>query len=226
MDLATKGEQPFANLIREQLLSARHATKQMDDRHPNEGRKAYSLAMVGRRRRGGAEDLPREVERDSFREAWRWRSSNWQRTEREAIPDETLYRRSSPSVLEYYLHFFDGRGSGSLIEDSRRFEKDYERNLGSHSIATGSRVATHTYRTGTTSPNHRSILLIGSRPVPRRSNPVAKKLRILERRIGSNCPTVALSEMSGEFVRQLLGLRHAFDPNIERLTCGMSFPNF
>ena len=68
MDLSTKGEQPFANLVREQFVS-QLPTKKASEQHPNEGRKALLFSDGRQKAARLARDLPREVERDSFREA-------------------------------------------------------------------------------------------------------------------------------------------------------------
>src|ERR1051326_7779074 len=90
MDLATKGEQPFANLIREQFVN-QVATKPLDERHPNEGRKALLFSDGRQKAARLARDLPREVERDSFREALILAVSELSKIKPETTLDEALY---------------------------------------------------------------------------------------------------------------------------------------
>ena len=90
MDLATKGEQPFANLIREQFVN-QVATKPLDERHPNEGRKALLFSDGRQKAARLARDLPREVERDSLREALIAALKELADIGKDPVPDETLY---------------------------------------------------------------------------------------------------------------------------------------
>jgi len=92
MDLATKGEQPFANLIREQFVN-QVATKPLDERHANEGRKALLFSDGRQKAARLARDLPREVERDSLREALMAALAELSKIQKEGILDDTLYAR-------------------------------------------------------------------------------------------------------------------------------------
>src|SRR5262249_38658408 len=129
MDLATKGEQPFANLIREQFVN-QVPTKPLDERHPNEGRKALLFSDGRQKAARLARDLPREVERDSFREALILAVSELGKVRSETMLDEPLYAAFVSVCARYYLHFFDGKDQEALIEECQRFVKDYDSDLG------------------------------------------------------------------------------------------------
>ena len=65
MDLATKGEQPFANLVREQFVCQPLSAK-IEEEHPNGGRKALLFSEAGRKQPGshvlsGAVVVPRPL---------------------------------------------------------------------------------------------------------------------------------------------------------------------
>lgn len=126
MDLATKGEQPFANLVREQFVS-QFATKEPSEQHPNEGRKALLFSDGRQKAARLARDLPREVERDSFREALVLACKELHELSppQPAILDETLYAAFVAVCARHHLHFFDGHDQKSLLEECARFRKDY-----------------------------------------------------------------------------------------------------
>lgn len=126
MDLATKGEQPFANLVREQFVS-QFATKEPSEQHPNGGRKALLFSDGRQKAARLARDLPREVERDSFREALvlACKELNELSPPQPAVLDETLYAAFVAVCARHHLHFFDGYDQKSLLEECARFRKDY-----------------------------------------------------------------------------------------------------
>ena len=158
MDLSTKGEQPFANLVREQF-TCQPATCEANEDHPNEGRKALLFSDGRQKAARLARDLPREVERDSIREALALGISELAKLEREAVPNETLYAAFVAICSRYYLHFFDKRDQSQLLEEIQRFAKDYDADL---ELGTGFRLeadSTAPVPHGSPPPNRRSLLL-------------------------------------------------------------------
>jgi ATP-dependent helicase YprA (DUF1998 family) len=129
MDLATKGEQPFANLVREQFVS-QAPTRQPDEIHPNEGRKVLLFSDGRQKAARLARDLPREVERDSFREAIVLAVSELKKHKSEAVLDDHLYAAFVSVCARYNLHFFDGADQKKLLEECILFEKYYGGDLG------------------------------------------------------------------------------------------------
>ena len=130
MDLATKGEQPFANLVREQFVS-QAATAACDERHPNEGRKALLFSDGRQKAARLARDLPREVERDSFREALVLAVDLLKRLPqpREGVLAEELYAAFVAICARYHLHFFDQEEQTKLIEQCGIFRSHYDGDL-------------------------------------------------------------------------------------------------
>ncbi|MCC6648409.1 MAG: DUF1998 domain-containing protein [Polyangiaceae bacterium] len=126
MDLSTKGEQPFANLVREQFV-AQFATKPASEQHPNEGRKALLFSDGRQKAARLARDLPREVERDSFREALVLACHELAQLSppQLAVLDETLFAAFVAVCARHHLHFFDGHDQKALLEECGRFRKHY-----------------------------------------------------------------------------------------------------
>ena len=124
MDLSTKGEQPFANLVREQFV-CQIETREPDGRHPNGGRKALLFSDGRQKAARLARDLPREVERDSFREALALAASELMKIKDEVVLDKSLYGAFVAVCAKYHLHFFDGSDQRQLLEECNRFFKHY-----------------------------------------------------------------------------------------------------
>ena len=124
MDLSTKGEQPFANIIREQFV-CQVPTKDFSARHPNGGRKALLFSDGRQKAARLARDLPREVERDSFREALVLAIKRLNDLGKEAILDKTLYASFIAVCAEFNLHFFDKKDQEQLINECNNFNKFY-----------------------------------------------------------------------------------------------------
>jgi len=124
-DLATRGEQPFATLVREQF-EVQAASRDASDHYPNAGRKVLLFSDGRQKAARLARDLPREVEFDSFRQAL---ALAWQRLtelDREPRLGKRLYIAFVSVCANHYLHFFD-QDDGSqqqLLQDIRYF-RDY-----------------------------------------------------------------------------------------------------
>jgi hypothetical protein len=130
MDLATKGEQAFANLVREQF-AAQLPTKGASAIHPNEGRKVLLFSDGRQKAARLARDLPREVERDSFREALALAVASLTSLPepKEAILNERIYAGFVAICAKHFLNFFDGSDQTALLEECRRFRTDYGSDL-------------------------------------------------------------------------------------------------
>ncbi len=131
MDLATKGEQPFANLVREQFATLA-PSRPASAAHPNEGRKALLFSDGRQKAARLARDLPREVERDSFREALALAVATIGALPDpiEATLDAPLYGAFVAVCADHFLNFFDGRDQAALLEEATRFRTDYNSDLG------------------------------------------------------------------------------------------------
>jgi len=222
MDLATKGEQPFANLIREQFVN-QVATKTLDEQHPNEGRKALLFSDGRQKAARLARDLPREVERDSLREALIAALQELSKIGKEPIPDDTLYAAFVLVCARHHLHFFDGHDQKTLLEECQRLQKDYDLDL-SLALDDGWKATPPTrYRQALlrqiSDPYYSLISACAVVVLPRRS-----KLRLLERRVTAVAPD-ALSEITEAWIREML-YHDAFDPNLTLTGRSQEFPFF
>jgi DEAD/DEAH box helicase/Helicase conserved C-terminal domain len=212
MDLATKGEQPFANLVREQFVS-QLATKKASEQHPNEGRKALLFSDGRQKAARLARDLPREVERDSFREALVLACQELARlpSPQAAVLDETLYAAFVAVCTRHYLHFFDGHDQKALLEECARFRKDYD-DLDT-ALADKWRPNPPTrFRTALVrqiGDPYYSLVAACAAVV----EAAPSKLRILQRRLAGIGTTATIEEAANAWLGEMLS-RYAFDPGL------------
>lgn len=224
MDLATKGEQPFANLVREQFVS-QLATKSLCEQHPNEGRKALLFSDGRQKAARLARDLPREVERDSFREALVLACNELflLSSPQIAILDETIFAAFVAVCAKYHLHFFDGQDQKTLIEECLNFNKDFE----DLDIALASKWRP-------TPPTRFRTALLRQISDPYYSLVAAcaavvevtpAKLRLLQRRLEGVAPKAVIEQIATAWVREMLR-QTAFDPILSKDTRQDEFEYF
>jgi hypothetical protein len=222
MDLATKGEQPFANLIREQFVN-QVATKALDERHPNEGRKALLFSDGRQKAARLARDLPREVERDSLREALIAALKELSDIGKEPVPDDTLYAAFVRVCALHHLHFFDGHDQRALLEDCQRLQKDYDLELSLALDDDWKPTPTTRFRQAIlrqiSDPYYSLIAACAVVVQPRRT-----KLKLLERRVPA-VPAETLSEITEAWIREML-YHDAFDPSLTLTARYQEFPFF
>jgi len=128
VDFATKGDQPFASLVREQF-DLQPALRTPDKRHPNAGRKVLLFSDGRQKAARLARDLPREVEFDSFRQAIALAARRLEEIDWEPILDVDLYVAFVAVCHEYRLYFFEGSSQQQLIEEMERFGRYYDGDL-------------------------------------------------------------------------------------------------
>ena len=125
--LATRGEQPFVNLVR-RLFELQPASAPASDSAPNMGRKVLLFSDGRQRAARLARDLPREVELDTFRQALLLAVA--QREGRTGVPvismDHRLYREFIVVCAQKRLHFFDGTSQERLLKDIGYFEDVFD----------------------------------------------------------------------------------------------------
>lgn len=211
MDLSTKGEQPFANVVREQFVS-QVATRTIDEVHPNGGRKALLFSDGRQKAARLARDLPREVERDSFREAIVLAASLLDGLGLEATLDERLYAAFIAVCTKHHLHFFDQDAQEALIGECQRFRKNYDAEL----------VIALDDEWRPTPPSRYRAALLRQVADPYYSlaaacaavvQPRKAKTQLLSRKLQGELPDDPLRQVAGEWVRTMIG-RGAFDPNL------------
>lgn len=217
MDLATKGEQPFANLIREQFVS-QFATKAISEQHPNEGRKALLFSDGRQKAARLARDLPREVEQDSFREALALACQDLSTLPSPKPPllDETLYAAFVSVCARHHLHFFDGHSQITLLDECTRFRKDYDSDLDLAFADNWRPLPPSRYRTALLRQiGNPYYSLVAACAAKVEATP--QKLRLLARRLGDLCPPTDLEDITNAWLREMLS-RYAFDPALSKDT--------
>lgn len=124
--LATKGEQPFVNLVRRQF-ELQPASAAPTDAAPNMGRKVLLFSDGRQRAARLARDLPREVELDTFRQALLLAvARRGKRTGASLVRmDHALYRDFVGVCAQHRLHFFDGPSQEQLARDIRDLDEIY-----------------------------------------------------------------------------------------------------
>lgn len=113
MDLATKGEQPFANLIKAQVI-AQPPREEVGPDSPNAGRKSLLFSDGRQKAARLARDIPREVELDSFRQAIVLAARNLVEAGFPSTLNRNLYIAFLGVAREHHLRLFDGPSSGEL----------------------------------------------------------------------------------------------------------------
>lgn len=132
MDLATKGEAPFAHIIRAQVATqpiTRHQTPQA----PNGGRKTIVFSDGRQKAARLARDIPREIELDVFRQTIFMAAQGLLNIKREPRLNEHLYVSFLKCLLVHDLRFFDGDDrvhiEGNLESFLRFYDGDLEAQL-------------------------------------------------------------------------------------------------
>lgn len=125
--LATKGEQPFVNLVRRQF-ELQPPSAMFQEAAPNSGRKMLLFSDGRQRAARLARDLPREVELDSFRQALilavAQRSA---RLGKDLIKmDQGLYDEFIHVCATHHLYFFDGESQKDLLHKMQDFRASYD----------------------------------------------------------------------------------------------------
>ncbi|MCG8402122.1 MAG: DUF1998 domain-containing protein [Firmicutes bacterium] len=129
MDLATKGEAPFANLVKAQLILQPPREKESMV-FPNGGRKVLLFSDGRQKAARLARDIPREVEHDSFRGAIALAADLLRKINRKD-PKLTreLYIAFVSVVSCFNLQLFDGEDRVKLLKDIQYFRNLYSSDL-------------------------------------------------------------------------------------------------
>lgn len=128
MDLVTKGEAPFSNLVKSQVLAQPPRCEESQEA-PNGGRKALLFSDGRQKAARLARDIPREVEQDSFRLALALAVLDLREIPREARPTSDLYVAFVGVAARHHLAFFDRNDQRALRNHARRFLDEYEGEL-------------------------------------------------------------------------------------------------
>jgi DEAD/DEAH box helicase/MrfA Zn-binding domain/Helicase conserved C-terminal domain len=125
MDHSTKGEAPFANLVKTQL-DAQPAVKTETREFPNGGRKVLLFSDGRQKAARLARDIPREVEQDIFRQVLAVATSRLAAIGREPRPNTHLYTAVLTVLRDFNLPIFDVDDARRIEQEIERLEKDHE----------------------------------------------------------------------------------------------------
>jgi hypothetical protein len=128
MDLITKGEAPFAHLIREQV-ALQPMIQEGTEQSPNGGRKSLLFSDGRQKAARLARDIPREIEQDVFRQLLLLAASALKNIGHEAVLSHLIYVAFIDVLSRTGLQLFDGEDRHALRRDVREYKKWYSGNL-------------------------------------------------------------------------------------------------
>ncbi|MCW5232493.1 DEAD/DEAH box helicase [Verminephrobacter eiseniae] len=128
MDLATKGEAPFAQLIRTQV-ELQPITQQKSDNTPNGGRKSLLFSDGRQKAARLARDIPREIENDVFRQLLLLAAQELRGIGREATLGVHMYVALLHVLAKNSLFLFDGADREQLQRDVLDHRRYYQGQL-------------------------------------------------------------------------------------------------
>ena len=124
MDLATKGEAPFAQLIRTQV-ELQPVTQEKTDCSPNGGRKSLLFSDGRQKAARLARDIPREIENDVFRQLLLLAAIELRGIGREATLGVHMYVALLHVLAKNALFLFDGADRQQLQRDVLDHRRHY-----------------------------------------------------------------------------------------------------
>lgn len=125
MDHATKGEAPFANLVKTQL-DTQPAVRAETRQFPNGGRKVLLFSDGRQKAARLARDIPREVEQDIFRQVLAVAAARLVAAQREARPMAHLYIAVLTVLRDFNLPMFDRDDARRIEQEIEKLEKDHD----------------------------------------------------------------------------------------------------
>lgn len=128
MDLATKGEAPFAQLIRTQV-ELQPITQEKSDSSPNGGRKSRLFSDGRQKAARLARDIPREIENDVFRQLLLLAAMELRGIGREATLGVPMYVALLHVLAKNSLFLFDGADREQLQRDVLDHRRYYQGRL-------------------------------------------------------------------------------------------------
>lgn len=124
MDHQTKGEAPFANLVKTQL-DAQPAAREQSREFPNAGRKVLLFSDGRQKAARLARDIPREVEQDIFRQVLALATRRLSEAGREPKPVRDLYIAVLTVLRDFNLPIFDRNDAVQIEQEVEKLEKDH-----------------------------------------------------------------------------------------------------
>lgn len=128
MDHVTKGEAPFTTLVRSQMVR-QPASRMIDARHPNGGRKVLIFSDGRQKAARLARDIPRDIELDVFRQAVALACARLEKISHEPRPNQSLYLAFLSVLSDHDLPVFDGQDAKKIAAARAEFERDCDRDL-------------------------------------------------------------------------------------------------
>jgi uncharacterized protein DUF1998/helicase-like protein len=125
MDHSTKGEAPFANLVKTQLDS-QPAVLEETRTFPNGGRKVLLFSDGRQKAARLARDIPREVEQDIFRQVLALACARLKEIDREPRPTIHLYVAVLTVLRDFNLPIFDRSDAQTIEDEVAKLERDHE----------------------------------------------------------------------------------------------------
>ena len=124
MDLATKGEAPFAQLVRTQV-ELQPSTRTRSDKTPNAGRKSLLFSDGRQKAARLARDIPREIENDVFRQLLLLSAQQLREIGRETTLGPAVYVAMLRVLAKTSLCLFDGADREKLQQDVSDHRRHY-----------------------------------------------------------------------------------------------------
>jgi ATP-dependent helicase YprA (DUF1998 family) len=132
MDLRTKGEQPFGQLVKRQLFSQpADSTKKISD-FPNQGRKVLLFSDGRQKAARLAKAIPDEVEADAFRELLALGYAKLDESRRNRLPLSKAYAPFIAACAEAKVSPFSGDDAEQVRNDIRTFTAVFESDVESY----------------------------------------------------------------------------------------------
>lgn len=128
MDHVTKGEAPFTTLVRTQM-ARQSASRPIDARHPNGGRKVLIFSDGRQKAARLARDIPRGIELDVFRQAVALACARLEGIPKEPRPNQSLYLAFLSVLSDHDLPIFDGQDARKVAAARAEFERDCDCDL-------------------------------------------------------------------------------------------------
>jgi ATP-dependent helicase YprA (DUF1998 family) len=130
MDLVTKGEAPFAHLIKTQVMM-QPPHKPESPEFPNAGRKSLLFSDGRQKAARLARDIPREVERDVFRQVLVLAVDELKKIDHPewARPDLRIFTSMLHVLAKYQLQLFDGESRLTISDQVGKYKHRYGNDL-------------------------------------------------------------------------------------------------
>lgn len=125
-DLKTKGEQPFANIVREQFDLQAPKQAEGGETLKNDGRKVLLFSDGRQKAAKLARDIPREIERDMLRSLVLLTVSNFEKEDIELTLDK-FYPALLIGLDQYNLRLFEKAEKKDLVADLNKYNRLKER---------------------------------------------------------------------------------------------------